>query len=197
LPDFKVSPDEREQQLQEQLLKLDVEMAKSDIERARIEWQKSTQANKKQPGTVSDIEVERQRAAYRGKEIQLQRAETILELFKRQAQRKREETERLRRYQPGKTRQGGAAQAESNPRKNFATDLAVKNLRRDELARLRAQTRHIAEQLERLENLLKESPDSPETWQAVEEFLKANRKPSEQGAQSNSSLRRYPGGFAN
>jgi beta-lactamase regulating signal transducer with metallopeptidase domain len=195
-PDFNVSTDEREQQLQEQLLKLDVDAAIADAEEARIVWEKSTLVNKKQPGAVSDIEIERQRAALRAKEIQFQRAKTILELFKRQAERKREETARMRRDQPRLDRaatygpEPGAGNTPLSERRFRAS-------RRDELARLWTQHKRMAEQLERLEKQLKESPDASETWQAVEEFLKANRKPQEQGDQSNSSLQRYPGGGSN
>jgi beta-lactamase regulating signal transducer with metallopeptidase domain len=193
-PDFNVSPDEREQRLQEQLLNLDVETAKSEIEQAQIEWQKSTQANKKQPGTVSEIEIARLRASVRAKEIQLQRAETILELFKRQVERKRAEIARVH---------GDAARPEEQ--RTFVETAKNRQLvetkrraaRADELARLKELNKRIADELARLEILLKEAPDAPETWRTVDEFFKAYRDLTGQRSVSDSNLQRYPGGVSN
>ena len=78
--------DKQEQDLQEQLLKLDVEAAKADIEPARIKWERSKEANRKQPGTVSLLVVEHKHAELVQKEVQLQRAKILLELYQRQAQ---------------------------------------------------------------------------------------------------------------
>ena len=175
LPNFEVSPNEREQELQEQLLKLDIVAARSEIEQARIVYEKSVELNKNRPGTVADIEVRGQQAAWRAKEIQLQRAEIILELFKQQAQRKREETARFRRYQQGRPRQETPSQAEQNAQTRAYIDSNVKAFRRDELARLKTQHEHVANELARLENLLKEAPESRETWEAVNRFLKIYR----------------------
>jgi beta-lactamase regulating signal transducer with metallopeptidase domain len=175
LPSFDVSPDEREQELQERLLRLDGQAAVSELEQARIILEKAEQINKNRPGTVSDIEVAQHRAAVRAKEIQVQRAEIVLQLFKQQAQRTREESARRRRYQQESRQQTPDART-----KELMT-ARVKAQHTDELARLREQTRHVAKELERLENLLKEAPASPETWEAVNRFLGTYRKLNERG----------------
>ncbi len=106
----------------------------------------------------------------RAKEIELERAKIVLELFKQQAERKREETVRLRRYQKGQTRQQTAF-----GRKKELMEARIKAQHRDELARLKELNEQVAHELARLENLLKESPDSPETWERVNRFLSIYR----------------------
>ena len=87
LPSFEVSSHEDEQQLQERLLKLDVESAK----RALIAGQRSVERLAELGDVVSAKEVNEERDALLEKEIQLQRAETVLELFQLKAKRRRDE----------------------------------------------------------------------------------------------------------
>ena len=55
---------------------VDIRYAKAASEVAKAEWQKSIQANRKQPGTVSDIEVERQRLTYHRGLLEIERAQS-------------------------------------------------------------------------------------------------------------------------
>jgi RND family efflux transporter MFP subunit len=55
---------------------VDIRYAKAASEVAKAEWEKSRQANKKQPGTVSDIEVERQRLTYHRGLLEIERAQS-------------------------------------------------------------------------------------------------------------------------
>ena len=55
---------------------VDIRYAKAASEVAKAEWQKSIQANRKQPGTVSDIEVERQRLTYHRGLLQIEPAQS-------------------------------------------------------------------------------------------------------------------------
>jgi hypothetical protein len=175
----------QEQDLDEELLKLDVAAAKADIEPARIKWERSRESNRKQPGSVSQLLVEQQRAELFQKQVQLKRAETLLERHQRQAQRRRDEAESsLQRS------------VRDSLRNRELTEARRRAERADQLARLKEKNKQIADELLRLEKLLKESPDAPETWRAVEEFLKSYRN-SPEGTESDSSLNRYPGGFAN
>jgi HlyD family secretion protein len=55
---------------------VDIEYATKASEVAFVEWQKSKQANQKQPGTVSDIEVQRQRLTYERGLLEIKRAKS-------------------------------------------------------------------------------------------------------------------------
>jgi hypothetical protein len=178
--DLVLSSDKREQDLQEELLMLDVLAAKAEIEPARLAWERSTVANKKQPGTVSDLAVEQQRAELHTKEIQARRAEAILALYKRQVERKREETALQQKQQKRaeaalqqQERQRATAGAVRN--RESAADVAHKALRGEELAQLKKLNEQIGKEITRLELLLKEEPNSPETWMEVESFWRAYR----------------------
>ncbi|MEX2140142.1 MAG: M56 family metallopeptidase [Pirellulales bacterium] len=187
LPDFEVSSDEREQQLQERLLKLDVQAAQAEVEQARTVHLRSFEANKNTPRAVSDIEVRNQFATLRYKEIQLQRAETVVELFKRQVQRKRDAAARAKEQR--------SSTGTAKTRQLVEASLAAK--RAEEFARVKELNQQTANEVLRLEKLLKESPESPETWQAVDEFLQAYRKLREQDAKADVERQRFPAGFAN
>jgi hypothetical protein len=159
---------------------LDVLAAKAEIEPARLAWERSTVANKKQPGTVSDLAVEQQRAELHTKEIQARRAEAILALYKRQVERKREETALQQKQQKRaeaalqqQERQRATAGAVRN--RESAADVAHKALRGEELAQLKKLNEQIGKEITRLELLLKEEPNSPETWMEVESFWRAYR----------------------
>jgi len=170
--DSTISSDTQEQDLQLELLMLDVAAAKADIEPARLKWQKSTQANKKQPGTVSQVEIELQRAQFEQKLVQRQRAEALFALYKRQVERNRKEAAQ----QQGQRAPAAAAT-------NRELDELNKALRAEELVRLKKLNEETVKEITRLERLLKEEPDSPETRQAVEDFWRAYR--SLQGREAN------------
>jgi bla regulator protein BlaR1 len=190
LPVFNVSPDEAEQKLQERLLTLDVAAAEEEVKQARISLARSVAVNKSTPRAVASIDMESQRAALRSKEIQLQRAETVLELFKKQAQRKRDEAVRWRRWPSEQSSNG-------QPRNRQLTEARLRAERAEAFARFKVLNQQAADEVLRLEKLLKESPDSPETWQAVEQFLKTYRNVPEQDAKSDLNRQRFPGGFSN
>ena len=90
LPSFEVSPHEDEQRLQERLLELDVESAKRTV----IAAQRSLERLSQLGDAVSARLLDEQRDALAEKEIQLQRAETILALFSLQAKRQRDQAKR-------------------------------------------------------------------------------------------------------
>jgi beta-lactamase regulating signal transducer with metallopeptidase domain len=168
LPGFSpssISSDKREQVLQRRLLELDVIAAEAEIEPARIKWQRSMEANKKQPGAVSGLVVEQQRAELVTKEVQLQRAKTILELHKRQVERKREEADQ----------QQAPSSSAATTRNRPIADARQRAMRADELAQLKKLNDQIETEIIRLERLLKEEPDAPETWRAVEDFWRDYR----------------------
>jgi beta-lactamase regulating signal transducer with metallopeptidase domain len=171
--DLTISSDKREQDLQKQLLELDVIAAEAEIEPARIKWQRSMEANKKQPGTMSELFVEQQRAELVTKEVQLQRAKTLLELHKRQVERKREEA--ARQQEPNSSA--------ATTRNRQLADARQRAMRADELAQLKKLNDQIGKEITRLERLLKEEPDSPETWRAVDDFWRDYR--SWQGREAN------------
>jgi len=160
LPTFDVSPDKHEQELQEQLLKLDVDAARADGQHAQSELNLILEANRNTPRSVSQVEIQKQRAALDVKKVQLQRAETLLELFKKQVQRKREEVAR-RNVPP----------TSAGDRNRQLHEARLRAERTDQLARLKELNQRAADKVRELEQRLKVSPDSPETWQAVEEFL--------------------------
>ena len=180
-----ISSDKREQDLQLKLLNLDVAAAKADIEPARLKWRKSTEANKKQPGTVSDVEIELQRAEYEQKLVQLQRAETLFELYKRQVERKWEEA----------ARQDETLESAARTRSRQLASAQQRAMRTDELAQLKELNERIGKEITRLEHLLKVEPDSPETWRAVEDFWRAYRRLSASAAKTEDMRSRpYEGG---
>jgi beta-lactamase regulating signal transducer with metallopeptidase domain len=172
--DLNPSSDKREQDLQGQLLMLDVLAAKAEIDPARIKWERSMTANKKAPGAVSDLLVEQQRAEVVTKEIQLQRAETLLALHKRQVERKREES----------ASQQELRAALATTRNSQLANARQRAMRAEELAQLKKLNEQIGKEIQRLEQLLKEEPDSPETWKAVDDFWKAYRSVSGRAAKA-------------
>jgi multidrug efflux pump subunit AcrA (membrane-fusion protein) len=72
---------------------VDIRYAKAASEVAKAEWQKSLQANKKQPGTVSDIEVERQRLTYHRGLLEIERAQSEQKIARLTADAKNVEIE--------------------------------------------------------------------------------------------------------
>jgi hypothetical protein len=180
--DSTTSSDKREQDLQAELLELDIIAAEAEIELARINWERSTQANKKQPGTASELLVEQQRAELVTKKVQLQRAKTLLQLHKRQVERRREEA----------ARQNEPLDSSARKRKGPIAGTHQRAMRADELARLKKLTGQISEQIRRVEQIMKEKPDSPESWEAIDKFLAiygnlSNREANREGPSTRES----------
>jgi hypothetical protein len=122
---------------------------------------------------MSELFVEQQRAELVTKEVQLQRAKTLLELHKRQVERKREEA--ARQQEPNSSA--------ATTRNRQLADARQRAMRADELAQLKKLNDQIGKEITRLERLLKEEPDSPETWRAVDDFWRDYR--SWQGREAN------------
>lgn len=72
---------------------VDIRYAKAASEVAKAEWEKSRQANRKQPGTVSDIEVERQRLTYHRGILEIERAQSEQKIARLTADAKNVEIE--------------------------------------------------------------------------------------------------------
>jgi beta-lactamase regulating signal transducer with metallopeptidase domain len=172
LPAFEVSSDKQEQELQEQLLKLDVAAAQADVDHAKSELDQSLHANRNTPRSVSQGEIRKLQAAVNAKQVQLKRAETILELFRRQAQRKRDEA--------ASWRQSTSQQSGRETARYADAEALLKTAHGDELARVKALNQRAAEEIRRLEKMMQDSPVSPETWSALEDFLKTYRHQSQE-----------------
>jgi hypothetical protein len=164
LPRFDVSPDEREQQLQQKLLELDIQAAEAEVAKAKLSLEKSLEANRKQPHVISDIEIRQQKIALDAAQVQLRRAQTVLQLFHRQA-------ERSRRNQTSASPNAASSSNFSSP-----TQQQLQTIHREKLARLKAQNQRTAAEIERLERLLKESPNSTDAQQALDRLLKSDGK---------------------
>jgi hypothetical protein len=182
LPVFNVSSVKEEQELQEQLLKLDVEAAMADGRRAKSELDLALEANRNTHRAVSQGEIQRLQAALNTQLVQLKRAETILELFRRQAKRKRDEA--------ASWRQSANQQSGRETARYADAEALLKAAHGDELARVKALNQRAAEEIQRLEKMMQDSPVSPETWSELEEFLKTYRHLSQQPPQVPSGGRR-------
>jgi len=187
LPSFEVSPDAGERVLQERLFVLDRTAAKVEFEAAKREFDRRQALSREGP-VVPAAELEKQRAALLYKEIQLQRAETVLELFKRQAQRASEAAERrsarLREALSSGEQESAAQREGASATLPAVSDARLRAIVRDKLVRLAAENKLIAAEVERLEILMQRAPASPRTWQAVEHFLKSRLEMSDEDTQA-------------
>lgn len=112
LPSLEVSAVEEERRLQARLLELDVEAAAAAYESAKEKMDSLDALSERGGGVVSKRTVDEARADARQKQIQLERAKTMLSLFelqaKRQAKRERDkaaEVERVRQIMMERSRQ--------------------------------------------------------------------------------------------
>jgi uncharacterized protein (TIGR03067 family) len=115
LPSLDVSPVEAERRLQAKLLELDVEAAATAYESAKEKMDSLSALSETGGGVVSKRTVDEARADARQKQIQLERAKTILSLFELQAKREREkadQAEKVRQMMMERSRRSRPASAD-------------------------------------------------------------------------------------
>ena len=113
LPSLDVSPVEEERQLQAKLLKLDVEAAEAAYESTRKKADRLSTLFEKAGGAVPKSAVDESLAEVKQKEIQLERAKTVLSLFELQAKRERDQVERMDRARKSLINRGSRSRSSS------------------------------------------------------------------------------------
>jgi hypothetical protein len=186
-----VAVDDAENELGEELLKLDVLEAQSELESASRLLQRAEESG---GGTFTESELDKLRDGVRKREIALKRASIKMQMFQRQtqAQRKQALTSAVKqralqmRQQAIRAADAQKLQIQNMERlkqakiQELARMAKLAHMRRDELAkRLEAQQAELAELMARIEQMAIESPESQQTKQLLEEFMKNTLKMSD------------------
>jgi len=73
----------REYAAQERLLELDLQQARTNLDAAQAELDESREINQRSPGTIPPMQLKRQETAVRQAELEVQRAQTLLDLHRK------------------------------------------------------------------------------------------------------------------